>query len=178
MYIKNILLATALGACIAATQITAADEDHKAKAGLAPVKDELYRAECGACHFAFPPGLLPARSWEKLMENLHDHFGESAELTPEDYDRVLNYLRSEAADTSDYARSRRAASMIAAGETPLRITETRYFQRLHEEVPKRVFKDNPKLKTISQCKACHTRADQNSYRESEIEIPGRGRWED
>jgi hypothetical protein len=178
MNIKNILLATAFGACVAAMPIAGADEDHGGKPGLAPVKNELYRAECGACHFAFPPGLLPARSWEKLMENLHDHFGENAELTPEDFDRVLNYLRAEAADRSDYARSQRAASMIAAGDTPLRITETRYFRRLHDEVPRRVFNDNPNLKTISQCKACHTRADQNSYRENEIEIPGHGRWED
>ena len=178
MDIKNILLATAMGACVAATPIAGADEDHRGKSGLAPVKDELYRAECGACHFAFPPGLLPARSWEKLMDNLHDHFGENAELTPEDADHVLNYLRAEAADKSDYARSRRAASMIAADQTPLRITATRYFLRLHDEIPKRVLKDNPNLKTISQCKGCHTRADQNSYRENEIEIPGHGRWED
>lgn len=178
MDIKNILLATAMGACVAATQVAGADEDRRGRPGMAPVNNELYRAECGACHFAFPPGLLPARSWEKLMGNLRDHFGDDAELAPDDYKRILNYLRAEAADRSDYARSRRAASMIATDQTPLRITETRYFLRLHDEVPKRVFKNNPKLKTISQCKACHTRADQNSYRENEIEIPGHGRWED
>jgi hypothetical protein len=31
-----------------------------------PVTDKTYRAECGDCHFAYQPGLLPAQSWEKL----------------------------------------------------------------------------------------------------------------
>ena len=27
---------------------------------VAPVKNERYKAECGSCHFAYQPGLLPA----------------------------------------------------------------------------------------------------------------------
>lgn len=38
------------------------------------VDDKTVLAECGDCHFAFPPVLLPARSWKKLMGNLKDHF--------------------------------------------------------------------------------------------------------
>ncbi len=32
---------------------------------VAPVKNALYLEECGACHFAYQPGLLPSRSWKK-----------------------------------------------------------------------------------------------------------------
>ncbi|MDH5218993.1 MAG: diheme cytochrome c, partial [Gammaproteobacteria bacterium] len=47
---------------------------------VAVVTDSLYKEECSACHMAYQPGLLPARSWEKMMDNLADHFGENAEL--------------------------------------------------------------------------------------------------
>jgi len=32
------------------------------KGGFAPAADAKYQSECGACHFAFLLGLLPARS--------------------------------------------------------------------------------------------------------------------
>ncbi|HPQ24397.1 MAG TPA: cytochrome C, partial [Gammaproteobacteria bacterium] len=48
--------------------------------GVAPVDNPLYLQECGSCHFAYQPGLLPARSWNNLMGGLENHFGENAEL--------------------------------------------------------------------------------------------------
>ena len=45
---------------------------------VAAVENPLYQEECGSCHMAYPPGLLPGRSWEKLMTGLADHFGENA----------------------------------------------------------------------------------------------------
>ena len=33
-----------------------------------------------ACHVAYPPGLLPAASWQRLMANLPRHFGTDASL--------------------------------------------------------------------------------------------------
>ena len=35
--------------------------------GVAPVTNALYAEECGSCHFAYPPGLLPASSWQQVM---------------------------------------------------------------------------------------------------------------
>ncbi|RME83879.1 MAG: hypothetical protein D6771_05205 [Zetaproteobacteria bacterium] len=54
--------------------------------GVKPLKDRTYQEACGECHFAYFPGLLPARSWKRLMEpkNLENHFGENAELDEED----------------------------------------------------------------------------------------------
>ena len=34
-----------------------------------------YQQECAACHTAYPPGLLPAASWQRLMGGLGKHFG-------------------------------------------------------------------------------------------------------
>ena len=49
-------------------------------ARVAPVTDPLVKKECGSCHMAFSPQLLPKRSWQKLIDTLADHFGENASL--------------------------------------------------------------------------------------------------
>ena len=55
---------------------------------VAPVANAKYKEECGSCHFAYQPGLLPARSWEKIMGNLENHFNENAELDQETQSRI------------------------------------------------------------------------------------------
>jgi len=47
------------------------------------ISDPAYTENCVACHFAYQPGLLPSGSWEKILEGLSDHFGESIELDSE-----------------------------------------------------------------------------------------------
>jgi len=37
-----------------------------------------YAQECAACHLRYPPGMLPAASWQRLMGNLPRHFGADA----------------------------------------------------------------------------------------------------
>ena len=60
------------------------DQDEEfAYSGASAMNNPLYKQECGSCHFAYPPSFLPARSWEKIMKNLSDHFGENAEFLPE-----------------------------------------------------------------------------------------------
>ncbi len=55
-----------------------------APTGVRAVDNPLYAAECGGCHFAYQPGLLPEASWRKMMGSLADHFGENAELEARD----------------------------------------------------------------------------------------------
>ena len=38
----------------------------------------LYKQECAACHVAYPPTLMPAASWTRIMANLPKHFVKSA----------------------------------------------------------------------------------------------------
>ncbi|MDD2399591.1 MAG: cytochrome C, partial [Sulfurovum sp.] len=63
----------------------------KSKSGVKAVENKLYLKECGSCHFAFQPGLLPERSWTKMLSNLADHFGSDAALEPEDHKALLVY---------------------------------------------------------------------------------------
>jgi hypothetical protein len=130
------------------------------------------------CYFPYQPGFLPEASWRLLMSGLEDHFGENAELTDEDHEFILNYLRINAAAASDREISRKVLWSIRTAPVPLRITETGFFQHEHDEIPPQVLRNNGENISFSNCDACHGRALQGSYAEDEIDIPGCGRWDD
>jgi hypothetical protein len=150
----------------------------QARLDVAPTTDPKYLQECGSCHFAYPPGLLPARSWDKMMSNLAEHFGENAELPADTLQYLTAYLRQNAADNAPYRRSMGIMRSLQPEDAPLRISETRYFKGEHDELPKRLVQDNPQVKSFSRCDACHSRAGEGSYNEHEINIAGHGRWDD
>lgn len=142
------------------------------------VKDPVYKEECGSCHMAYPPGLLPAKSWSKIMSGLENHFNENAELDAQTHQSISQLLHKYSADQSDYRRSVKLNQSIKPNAVPLRITETPYFIRKHDEIPAKMVSGNPKVKSFSQCNACHSKAEQGSFNEHNIRIPGYGQWDD
>jgi hypothetical protein len=149
-----------------------------ARGDLARVTNAHYRAECGGCHFAYQPGLLPAASWAQVMGTLDNHFGDDATLDPAVTAELLTYLEGNAADRNDRVRSRAFAARPIQGEGPPRITQTAYFQRKHDEVPVRYVKNNPKVGSFGNGQACHRGADTGDFSEDQVNIPGVGRFED
>jgi hypothetical protein len=161
-----------------AAPLLADDDDNSSKGpGVAPVNNSFYAKECSACHFAYQPGLMPARSWQKMMANLDNHFGENAELEAEDQKVLTNYLVNNAAESSKYKRSVKIMRSLAKDKTPLSITEIPYMVRKHDKLSPKMVKGNPSVKSLSYCDKCHTRADTGSYSERDIIIPGYGSWE-
>ena len=81
-----------------------------------PVTDKQYQEECKECHFAYQPGLLPAKSWEKLLtaDALRDHFGDNAEMDKDTLRAIRDYAVENSADKSWYKRSRKIAVATAA----------------------------------------------------------------
>lgn len=146
--------------------------------GIRAVDNPLYSAECGSCHFAYQPGLLPERSWQKLMSNLSDHFGENAELTPDVQKLITEYLVQNAGERDGGKIARGILRTVDGQATPERITKTDFFIRQHDELPPRVWRDNPKVGSMSNCSACHTKADNGNFDEHQVMIPGYGRWDD
>lgn len=144
---------------------------------ITPVTDSVYNKECGACHMAYQPGLLPAGSWRRLLEAkaLEDHFGENAELDGPTREHVLQIALSQSADTSYSKRSRKIMASLQTGETPLRITETRYFKQKHREIPQRLI-EGDQVKSLSFCDACHQQAVAGNYDDDTVNIPGHGNW--
>jgi hypothetical protein len=126
--------------------------------------DPVYLAECGACHVAYPPGMLPRASWERLMDGLADHFGDNAELAAESAARLRAYLAAQGGKDE--------------GAATLRISERPWFLRKHDELPASLPAQEPRIGSWARCEACHTRAVQGSYNEHEVNIPGKGKWED
>ncbi len=135
-----------------------------------PVTDKTYAKECGECHFAYPAGLLPSASWEKLLNAtaLKNHFGDNAEMDAATLERVLDYATNNAAEKSWYKRARKIAN---SDQTPLRITELRYIKRVHEEIPAKMIKDNKDVKSLSMCNACHTQAAKGVFDSDTVNIP-------
>ena len=148
--------------------------------GIAPVTNKLYEQECGACHFAYPPGLLPARAWKKTLDNLSDHFGEIVDLEKGDLAALTEYLTKNAADLSGnkFAISGKIVRSLGDKEIPVRIAEIPYIVRQHHELSARHIVKNPDVKSLSNCNACHTKAETGSFREGQVVIPNFGQWED
>jgi hypothetical protein len=100
------------------------------------------------CHFAYQPGLLPARSWDALLnqEALRKHFGANPELDDSTLKEIHDYAVDNAADKSWYKRSRKIAVATEKGPTPLRITELVYISRKHGEILEKMIKGNKGVK--------------------------------
>lgn len=128
-----------------------------------------YQAECGSCHLAYPPGMLPAGSWVRLLGGLNDHFGENAELDPKVREALSTWLAANAAEQGTHSTSRKVLKS-ARGDTPLRISDLRFIRHEHDEVDPAVFR-RPAVKTVANCGACHLDAEQWSFSERRIEIP-------
>ena len=138
-------------------------------------QNPVYNDECGSCHMAYPAGLLPARSWDKLMSGLEDHFGDNAELTAETHKVISDYLRDHSADHQPSRLSRKFSRGIDKNSTPERITDLAYFKHQHDEIPPRLVTGNTKVNSFSQCNSCHKGASKGVFDEDDVNIPGYGR---
>ena len=158
------------------------NERSQTRADFAPATNAAYGEECGSCHMAYQPGLLPVRAWEAIMtpEALGNHYGDDASLTDALRNEIGAYLTANAADQSSGKRARKfaEASVVGADGGLPRITGNSYFLKKHDEIPAKMVKDNPEVGSFSQCNRCHQSAADGIYDEDQIRIPGFGRWED
>ena len=162
---RNHALTFGLVLAICLPGISLAD-DEEGNSLLRQASNANWKTECGACHMTYHPGLLPARSWRKMMGGLEKHFGQNASLDPIPQKEITNFLVKFSADQGNtkYAKS------IPAGSTPLRITETAWFKREHREVRAEVWK-RAKIGSASNCMACHKGAEQGDFSEDKVAIP-------
>jgi hypothetical protein len=116
-----------------------------------------YRQECAACHIAYPPGMLPAASWHRILNNLPHHYGTDASLDPATVKELATWLTAHA-----------APGKVTPAED--RITRSSWFVNQHEEVSARNWKLLA-VKSASNCVACHTRADQGDFNERFTRLP-------
>ncbi|MFA5826264.1 MAG: diheme cytochrome c [Gallionellaceae bacterium] len=184
MKFKSLALLSGLlwmsGAALAEESLVTAIVTPLRQKEVVPVDNKQYKDECGSCHFAYQPGLLPAKSWEKLLnaDALSKHFGDNAELDKDTLQVIHDYAIANAADKSYHKRSRKIAIATENVEAPLRITEVRYIKRKHHEIPDKMIKGNKDVKSLSYCDACHTQAAKGVFDADTVKIPNYPDWED
>lgn len=163
---------------LAAQSVLSEEEnEHHGKNIPTAIKNDTHSKECGACHTAYQADFLPAASWIKIMDNLANHYGENAELGKEENTVITKFLTENAADKSNSYRGTKIMASVDAKNPPLRISELSYIVRAHHELPKKLFQNNPQVKSLSNCGVCHQGAARGNYDEDDVSIPNyKGRW--
>ena len=119
-----------------------------------------YQQECGACHLAYPPGALPAASWQRIAADLPHHYGVDASLDPALTQELSAWLTANAGTWK----------RVGAPPPQDRITRSAWFVREHGEVSAATWKLSA-VKSAAQCSACHTQAEQGDFNERNVRIP-------
>jgi hypothetical protein len=132
--------------------------------GIPIPQNTVWNTECGSCHLSYTPTLLPSRSWQALLANQHDHFDNDLSLDAKTQEQLWIFAQSLAADKHINESAWRIDRSIAAQETPLRITDTPYWQAKYRQVPYGKTKK-------SDCAACHKDAMQGSFEDSAMRYP-------
>ena len=139
------------------------------KNDLNPVINLTYKTSCEGCHFPYPPALLPASSWGKIINQLDNHFGEQVPIDPKSREVILKYLTENGADRSSANKAVKIMKSLN-GKTPLRITEIPYIQKKHREIKPEVL-NRKAIGSLSNCTACHRTAEQGNFDDDRVAIP-------
>lgn len=131
------------------------------RGGIASAAPPQYKKECASCHMAYPAGLLPSGSWQHLMGNLGQHYGNDASLDAASARAINQYL------TSNAGTYKRVSEMPPED----RITESNWFRRKHGKHVNSSTWSRKSIGSPSNCSACHQGAEQGDFNEHSVRIP-------
>jgi hypothetical protein len=128
-----------------------------------------YVQECGSCHIAYVPGLLPKASWQRLMGGLNKHFGSDASLDAATVATLGAWLQTHGG----------TGRRVNEAPPEDRITRSAWFERKHRKIDAAVWQ-LPSVGGAAQCGACHTGADRGDFDDDKLKMPAglslRQRW--
>lgn len=116
-----------------------------------------YVEECASCHVAYPPQLLTAPGWQRVMAQLDKHYGVDASVDPKRRVAIADFLQRSASTRDKHAPTEAGAQLP-------RLTRTTWFAREHGATP-------PAKTAFADCAACHTAAEHGDYAERGIKLP-------
>lgn len=131
----------------------------------------LWNEECGGCHQAFHPSLLPARSWKSLLAQQDRHFGDDLGLDAASIAQILAFAEANAAEQGETEAAWKINRSVPVNATPQRITETLYWVKKHREIAAADW-TQPLVKSKANCPACHLDAEAGTYEDAAMRVPG------
>ena len=129
-----------------------------------------WRDECGSCHLAFHPSLLPGRSWARLMNEQQQHFGADLALDAPTTAALLSFMSDNSADQRKTEPATKIDLSLKADATPLRITETPYWVKKHRDIAAADWL-SPQVKSKTNCAACHQDAEAGTFEDAAMRLP-------
>ncbi|WP_322744387.1 cytochrome C [Coleofasciculus sp. LEGE 07092] len=116
---------------------------------------KLYLENCGSCHVALPPEVMPTDTWRTLLLEPEQHYGQQLKQISRPFIFIVwDYLRA-------FSRP-----LVQEEQTPFRLTQSPYFKALHPRV------ELPRTVNATSCVSCHQNARDYDYRTLTAE------WED
>jgi len=153
---------TAPSTWLAIALLAAAPAAHAGDDARTPLHvPSAYTQECAACHLAYPPGMLPARSWRRMMGSLDRHYGSDASLDA-----------ATVATLSDWLAAHAGSSRRVRDDDPPqdRITRSAWFERKHRRLDAASWA-HPEVKSAANCAACHPAAARGEFDDDDLRLP-------
>jgi mono/diheme cytochrome c family protein len=119
-----------------------------------------YTQECAACHTAYAPALLPAASWQRIVDGLDRHYGSDASVDAATAREIGAFLQANAGNTR----------RVRAAPPQDRITRSAWFERKHRGIGAAVWR-HPGVVSAAQCGACHRGADRGDFDDDALIAP-------
>jgi len=173
---QKLLALLGIGASIAALLYVLSVRDNPVTAAHTATVDfaaehPLFVNECASCHTLYPPSLLPAASWEKMMADLENHFGDDASLDEADTASIRDYLVAHAAERSTSEASVKILQSLK-NQDMIAVTQTPFWKKVHADIDPARF-ESPQIKSRANCKACHGDIEQGVIEDAAIALPAR-----
>ncbi|WP_300827039.1 cytochrome b/b6 domain-containing protein [Helicobacter sp. UBA3407] len=121
-----------------------------------------YKQECGSCHIAYAPFLLPKSAWDSMMSDLENHFGDDASLEEETHARIAAFLEKYASDVVNTKFTQQKESQQIA------ITKTPYWEIAHRKLNPKIFTTKA-IKSKANCQTCHKDAESGIFAKNAVE---------
>jgi cytochrome b len=125
---------------------------------------------CGECHLAYHPTLLPARSWQRMLAEQHNHFEEDLDLDEDILGELRQFSTANAAESILTEAAWKIQRTTSPLESPLRITETPYWQTEHQNIADEIWQ-HPDINFQGNCGVCHLDAERGTFEDSAMHLP-------
>jgi hypothetical protein len=122
-----------------------------------------YTQQCNVCHFAYPPGMLPAGSWKKLLDDMPQHFTGQVMINVDTQNEISQWLQANAG----------TFALVAEEPPQHRITQSQWWKKIHmnnSKLPAAVWKKSTVSKG-SSCVTCHQSAAKGEFNAKAVQVP-------